>query len=130
MSDLQALVDELREEIAWLKSELGIAREADLAHKLSTEYGIIPSAAKVLLCLYRARYAVSYCNLLDTIRPVTRRETETDDYNQAKVLVWRIRQALGKDAVITVKGFGVKLSPAAKARLERLIDDQRMLSAA
>lgn len=110
--------EDLEEELAWRRSEMGegvLAREIEAVREV---FGFTPQEAHACLILYRAKERpVSRVAILDQLPVVTRSEDSIGKHVQ--VIVCRIRKLMGKDAVIT-SGDGhyrYRLSADARTRV-------------
>jgi hypothetical protein len=111
------------EQIAWLESELGIQRDEEIVRRLvealpcGREYGR-PQVASYLACLYAARG-----RLLSRFQILERVPGRNEDRALDIVGVWthRARLALGRDAITTVRGHGICLSPSGLEWVARVL---------
>lgn len=104
--------EELEEDIAYLKSELGLRAGLDEIEALRKAFGLTPSCAKLVLALYRAKgRTVTQLQMLEIMPP---RYTIEDDRTSQIVNVQcsKTRKALGPGLLQNVWGQGFKLSPA------------------
>lgn len=106
-------IEALRAENAFLRSELGLIENAQLTARLKDIYGLRPSAARLLGTLHRVRGRVLTKNYLVEAIGSAEECGRTVD-----VLVFKIRQALGHDAVETLVGQGIRIGPAGIAAVE------------
>ena len=119
---------QLEEEVAYLKSELGIAQDGDAVLALKMRFGMTPNTARFLLRLYRANGRVVTRNVLeDTLMHVTETYEGYSDFT--KVYAHRARNALGHDTLVTVRGVGYAMSPSGLKRIGDTIDAYKALRA-
>jgi DNA-binding winged helix-turn-helix (wHTH) protein len=114
-----ARCEELEEEVAYLKSELGLIHDATLVDQIKRALGIRPGPAHLLMALYRASpgRTVSRWHLLESLPPADR-----PDDSIVNVYVCKLREALGDDAIVTVWGTGYRLADHARARVAALLN--------
>lgn len=111
---------ELEEQVAWLKSELGMRPAVSATYALARALRITPGVAKMLAALHSAKgNFLSTYRLLD-VTATPGREDERDP-NLVKVGVWRIRQAMGRGAIITCYGKGYQLSDEGMAKVSAIL---------
>lgn len=104
------------EMIAYLRSELGQVRDATTQHALAKRYGFRPREARLLSVLHHARGQVLDCyQLLEAI------DSERADAALVKVMTCKIRQKLGKHAILTVWGRGFCIGPEGTTAVEKAI---------
>ncbi len=100
-----ASCERLREEIQFLRSDLGLVQEETDLSRLKEVFGLMRSSARLLMALYRAkgRLLLSW-QLADLF------ETSSDSTNVVSVHVSAIRKALGRGSVINSRSQGFRLS--------------------
>lgn len=123
--------DDLEEQVAWLRSELGLQRDLATENRLCETiprgaHAGRPQLARFVMALYAAKgRPVTRFQLLEACPPTTADE----DSRSEKILdvwVWRARGWLGRDAVLTLHGKGYRLSESGMAKVAALLgDDQR-----
>jgi DNA-binding response OmpR family regulator len=120
-----ARCQELEEEVAWLKGELGLRLDADKIAVLSNAFGFSPNQTKMALTL-----------LASNGRPVTRIQLDEAmpgaperSYSYVSVYVSHIRQALGFDAIETVWGQGYRLTPAGAEKIRAALAPTQKVAA-
>jgi len=121
--------DELEDEVAYLRSELGLMRDDDDVAALRQAYPMPRSAARLVLALRAAGQRGLTYQQLDEALPQTR---GPDGERQLKVLtVWacHARKALGSDAIQTIWGRGFRISPQGAARVDAALNTQHKRSA-
>lgn len=118
--------EELREEVAFYKRELGLVRGQDDEARLSAAYGLTIHEAGVLAMLYRRRAIVSKGQLWDGLYGDGKSEPE-----MKIIAVWicKLRLKLGKGAIKTTWGQGYCLTPAALAACDAIISGQHARAA-
>lgn len=129
-----ARCEELEERIAWLESELGLQREADVLDAIISRMGRQaaqvgrPGIARTIACLYAARgRPVSKWNLLEASGTPT--SDEDRNIRVVDIYVSRARQVMGFGAVRTVRGFGYALAPEGVEWVERALGVPRRRAA-
>lgn len=111
--------DALREEVAYLKSELGLRRTASEVRALQAALNVRPQACRMLLMLYRARGLV--------VRGFQMQEEfgedSSDPHNLVKTYACHLRKALGRNAIQTAWGEGYSLSASGRARVAEILGE-------
>ena len=114
--------EELVEEVAYLRSELGATTDHD-RDKLIAALRTTLAEARILSALYAARgRPVSNWRLAEAAPP-GRMTADRNDVAAVKVWISRIRRKLGADAVLTIHGLGYALSPAGMAIVDAALND-------
>lgn len=110
---------ELEEEVAYLRSELGVQQEASLTDILKVRFGLVRGWAAVLAALYRAKgRCVMHAQLEEAIPNPNDRDR---DNRIVTVYVALLRGVLGKDAIATVWGSGYRLTESGLERVESVL---------
>lgn len=123
--------EELEEEVAWRRAEMGegvLAREIEAVREV---FGLTPQQSHAVLIMYRAKERpLTRTALLEQL-PARHDRSEDSAGEQIKVIVCNIRKRMGSAAVIT-SGDGhyrYRLSPEARTRVAAALctipDDQR-----
>jgi hypothetical protein len=122
--DPQARIAELEDEVAWLRSELGLQLLDERAARLAAAFRLSVQEARALeaLAAMKPGRHLSGRLLLERITDGLDDRRAEDPGKQPQVLVWRLRRRLGRDAVINLHGFGYRLSDAARARVQAVFD--------
>lgn len=120
--------EELQERVAYLESELGIQDTADIQDRLmralrrpDAKWTKANGAARLIARLYAAKgKPVTTLQLLEA----TPAKAIYDERNAEIVKVWICfgRKTLGKDAIVTVWGFGYRLSDTGMAQVTAILD--------
>lgn len=119
-----ARCEELEEEVAFLKSELGLRSSADELRRLKAAFDLTPQEARIVLAMARAKgKPVMRVQLEELINE--RSHKDECAYNLPSVYVAKIRRKLGKEAVITAWGSGYSLSPEALERVRAVLETAR-----
>ena len=121
---LQDRIANLEERVAWLESELGMARNADQLHILRRELRITPCAARMLSILYIAKGRVVRRLFLED--EVCTTDTVT---NVVKLYALYIRKALGPDALETARGEGYRLTSSGLQRVKSILENSDAMAA-
>lgn len=121
--------DDLEEQVAYLKSELGLQERADAIEKIRRLMGSAAtsngraSVSRMILALYAAHgRPMNKYQIMDAV------PSPTDKDRDAKIVdVWvcLARKRLGRDAVLNVWGNGYQLSPEAMERIALLLGDDQ-----
>lgn len=106
-------IEELREEIAYLKSELGFSIDHDKLSRLKVASGLTKSEAGMLLALAQTSRVMTREHLHECVTLWDGESPKIVD-----VYVSRIRKKL-PDAIDTVWGLGYGISAHGKAYVER-----------
>jgi len=112
---------ELEEEVAYLRSELGLLADEDALLTLKRAMRVSPVVARLVYALYRSNGRLLTCAHLEDAIPS---KTGRDDYISQSffgALVCLARRALGRDAIETAWGRGYRLSPAGMARVAAIL---------
>lgn len=105
--------EELREEIAYLKSELGLTRDSSLERTLHFTHGLTGKEARFLIALHQVKGRVlNQYQVLDAIG-------SPDGVSKlATVYLCKIRKKLGRTAILTEWGRGFSIGPLGVAAIE------------
>lgn len=114
---------ELEDEVAWLRSELGISVQAGVIHALINWGGLTPQGAHICAALYAADRALTRAQLMDRL-PIRDRVHESN-LNHISVVVHGIRHRLGQrfdvDMIETVTG-GYRLTPQGREGVAAVLE--------
>ncbi len=116
-----ARCEELEEEVAYLKGELGELTNTTREYETRKRLGLKPQECKLLAALYSARRSgfVAGGYLLDIIEANGKKKTELNDPQRSLlVYIHRIRKQLGRDAIENVWGHGYRLTATGVAVYE------------
>lgn len=116
--------EELEEEVAYLRSELGITDDATSIAALRDTYGLPPAASRVLMSLYLARGRVLSKDQISDSLPVVTRDTWSER-KLADVYVCRIRAKIGHAAIKTAWGAGYYLTPEGIAKVDAALAERK-----
>lgn len=113
-----AQCDELREEIAYLKSELGLNMEMARIHAVQQQFSLTTNEARLLLALFDASPRG-----LNRIQAFESMEHSSDEVliKAVDVYVHRLRQKLGFEAIETIWGIGHTLSAATTTLIKEVL---------
>lgn len=107
------------EELAYLRSELGLQVEATKVDDIARAFGLTASQARVVLAMAHGR-VVGPWQIEEAAQG--KREIPANAWPAVRVLVHRIRASrLGKDSVSLCLGEGYRLSPDAVARVDQIL---------
>lgn len=102
--------EELEEEVAYLRGELGLTISAAAVGAVKAATGMSDGPARVLLALYHSKgRPLAKYQILDAA-PAQRTERDRDP-KLADVWINRIREAAGHDTVRTIWGRGHAITP-------------------
>lgn len=125
--------ERLRDEVAYLKSELGLQQDADVLARLSKAmrarndglrwtWQKATGSARIVARLYAVNgRPLSRAQLMDAAPAKTPVSDDRWD-NIIDVWVCFARKALGKDAIDTVHGLGYKLSDVGMVRVAEIVE--------
>jgi len=122
--------EELEERVAWLESELGLQRAADVFAKIraampAVVHGNLRGRATGLVtALYKAegRTMTSY-QIMEALPALS--GIDERDPGIVKVWVCAARKTLGRDSIETVWGRGYRMTPAGLARVKAILEPER-----
>lgn len=117
---------DMKDELAFYKRELGLVRGQDAEARLSTAYGLTIHEAGVLALLYRRRAIVPKGQVWDALYSNGQSEP---DLKIIDVWICKLRLKLGKDAIKTTWGQGYRLTPEALAICDAIISGQHARAA-
>jgi DNA-binding response OmpR family regulator len=116
-------IAQLEEEVAYLRSELGLAQDRERLSIIGRALGLSPAPAAILLCLYDTKRTVSIYGLEEAYGSRAQGEN-----NIVSVYICRIRRAL-PGGVDTVWRLGYRLSTKGRAALDALFAKPAMIAA-
>lgn len=113
-----ARCEELEDEVAWLKSELGLALSDSEIFAVRKAFDITHGEACLMLALYKARDKVLSKALCMAAMPSPGPSKEDDrDWKMADMIVHKIRKKAGRDLIATSHGHGYQITPEGAARV-------------
>lgn len=119
--------DQLEEQVAFLKSELGIVEDAFELNRIRSALGVRGwNEAKIILRLMKAKKHVATHDLLHELVSTRHRELSSKNVD---VYVCRLRKRLGDDAIKTIWGVGFEITPVGLAIMADLLSSQEQLAA-
>lgn len=104
-----ARCEELEDEIAWLRSELGASVDATTLAAIRGRFSLTRAQAIIVMCLFNAKCRVVSFARLAEATPVGVRSGESD-CQLVRSHICRIRKVVGEDAIETVRGDGWRIS--------------------
>lgn len=117
---------DLEEEIAYLKSELGLRDDADQIEALREGLDVATAEAHFLRALYNAKgRTVSHMALLDAIPA----RMPDRDHSIVKVYASRVRARLGPGSIENIWGVGYRLSEEALIRVSAVLNPIQLRAA-
>lgn len=111
---------DLEEQVAWLKSELGLSVERTDVDKVRRAFGLRPNEAWIVLRLAKAGgRVVSYEQLLDEMPSLT----GNDDRHKSNISthICRIRSKTDRHGVETARSVGLRIGPWLAERLPQVL---------
>lgn len=111
--------EELKEEIAYLKGELGESLDDTARARLKTALRITPKAVLVLDALYGAGGRVVPTYELEDLF-----DTQSPDSHATAVYITKLRNVLGKGAILNDWGRGYRLSAEAVERVSAILSGE------
>lgn len=122
--------ERLEEEIAYLRSELGIQVSLTDQASLRREYGMPRGDAALALRLYNAHGRVVSAESLEESIPSRHGGPVSDRCVKiVDVYICRIRKALGFEAIATACGLGYQMTPAGQEKIRRALETPVALAA-
>jgi DNA-binding response OmpR family regulator len=112
-------VAELEEEVAYLKSELGLSIEATRIDAVKRAIGVPPRCAKLLLALHDAHGRVLRVHQLEAA--IGGEDDRIAGSKIVNVLVWRLRRA--GDLVRNTWGLGYAITPLGAERVRQALGE-------
>lgn len=114
-------LEDLREEVAYLRSELGAVQAGRAFTVLRDEFGLEPTAIRLLLALYEGKGRPMSSAAFERAIPPTFVNKRRS--NNARVHVCRIRKVIGKGGIATIGKDGWAITPAGTAAVDRALQD-------
>lgn len=112
----QDRIEQLEEQVAYLKSELGVSLRLTDQARIMERFSLSPKAAKILMALRTSNgRLLSHDFLVETFAPESERDKIIDVY------ICKIRKAIGRDSVKTCWGEGFSLTEAGKTRVDQAL---------
>lgn len=109
-----AQCEQLKEEVAYLRSELGLQLDASRVAALQRAFGLSHHKARLVLVLFNAKGRVVSQAQLDDALPL--KYTGERSSNFINATVCQLRKQIGKAAVENVFGVGYRISDEMRAR--------------
>lgn len=113
--------EELEEEVAYLRSELGLTKNATTTQAIRKRFGFSIAESELAYALYSTTNGLSRPALEELLIRDKAAEYES---NTLSVYVSRIRQIAGRDFIETLNGFGYRMSPVGRARIYQALNSQ------
>lgn len=115
MTDAERIAN-LEDEVAYLRSELGLAQDATKIKALKVSLGLTETEALLLHALYATRqHYLSRAQVFDATRPSSRRDCTLKIVD---VYVSKLRRKIGSDIIKTLWGYGYCLTPQGVALVQ------------
>ena len=127
MPSNEALIAELKDEIAYLRGELGLALDATKIHRLRKYFpGAGRVGAAMLLMLYAAKErGLSVLQLLEGVPREFRNDNiDNIDQKQVSVVICRMRARMGDDVFENIWGFGYRLTEVGRKVVEEALGER------
>lgn len=119
---LEERIAELEEEVAYLRSELGLTHSAGREANFRKSLGITAQESRFLMALYDARGRM----LLKTqLEDAIKRGFDGKAQKVVDVYACRVRKRIGFDAIETVWGSGYRITPKGIAIVEAIEPKER-----
>lgn len=112
-----AACESLREQNEYLKSEIARINDISRVTTFREEFHLSPRSAALLNAFYQAKGEVLTREALRNV--IVEDKGERD--NLVRAYLTRIREAIGQDAILNVRGSGYRLSAEALARIESVL---------
>jgi DNA-binding response OmpR family regulator len=116
--------EELEEEVAYLRSELGVSVDVERVDALRNAFGVMRCVAQMIFVLRAANGRMVPNVRLDEMLPgISRDPAYAKGY--IKSLASHIRRSLGADAIRTAWGQGYALTPEGIAKVDAALSERR-----
>lgn len=110
MQTLSERIADLEEQVAYLKSELGISRDMAIAARFKKAFGLTRGESSIVAMLYSSRFkAFTKDQLFEATRDAGR--SEEPGMKVVDVLMYRVRRRLGYQSICTIHNRGYALTP-------------------
>lgn len=117
--------EDLKEEIAYLKSELGLQVDSGQVAAIRDAFGLTEQKARILLVLYKARArTISIAQFHDALPCRYGKEERSEKLVQSSIS--QLRKIVGADAVDTLYGQGYRLGQRMRARIDAILMRDRV----
>lgn len=108
--------EDLQEEVAYLKSELGLQVDGDVLATIKRAFGLTDQKARIVVILFKAKgRVVSEAHFQDAL-PSRYGATDRGE-KLVHSSISQLRKVVGADAIETVYARGYRLSPGMRARV-------------
>ena len=113
-------IQDLKEEIRYLRGIIQQRADVELQASAQAAFGWSPLTARLAMLLYaRAGRIVAKGAIMDALYLD---DPDTPEVHIISVLIHRIRDSLGKDAIVTQHGTGYGMTPEGVERLRAVLD--------
>lgn len=116
---------DLRDEIAFLKRQLGVQAQQDQISTLATRLRLPPAEAQLLSALYDAKGRVLSVYQLDEVMPPVSSSADDRDLKHVAIRVCRVRKKLGEESIKNIWGRGYCLTDIGRLLVEEALENQR-----
>lgn len=104
-------LDDALAENAYLRSELGLARDVSTVGSLRRAFRLTVCEAVIVASLYSSRHkAMTSEQLFDMTRPYSKQDDT--GYTVVNAIICKTRRKMGDGLIATVRGMGYQLTPA------------------
>lgn len=116
--------EELREEIRFLKRQIGVQQQQDQISTLATRFRLPPAEAQLLSALYNAKGRVLSVYQLDEAMPPVSASAEERDVKHVAIRVCRVRKRLGEASIKNIWGRGYCLTEIGRLQVAEALEAQ------
>lgn len=116
-----ARCEDLEAEVAYLKSELGLRVDLEQRRRICTALKLRPAEGLFVLVLFNAKGRPLTKEQIEEALPALNDE-EPRSYKLIHTYASRVRRVLGFDAIDTVWGQGLKMSPVGCSRVLAILN--------
>lgn len=121
-----ARIAELEGEVAELREMLGFDAREDIAQAFRAHFRVYPQAARLLASLYSAKGRLRPLHVLDDAIP-RKDGADRDNLKIVSVLIYKLREVLGRDAIENISGSGYRLTAYGQARCDEALGRGRSI---
>lgn len=114
-----ARCEAMQEEVAYLRSELGLQLDATRLAALRREFGLSEHKARMVLVLFNAKGRVVSNAQLEDALPCKYREERSSNFINATLS--QLRRQIGKESIENVFGSGYRISDAMAVKVAALL---------
>lgn len=122
LEQAQRRIEELENELAYYKWELGVSDEQARIGKIKVLFKVPTLHAKLLLLMYKRGKSPLSADQFLTLA-YANPDDAPDNPKLLSVLVHQLRAKMGKDAIRTIYGVGCHLDPSVLRMMRRVLEE-------